>query len=418
MRLNLSRGAFILIPILLLTLLGGGCWSRRELDKLGFIGSVAIDQADNPELLEVTAQFIIPKASAQGGQSDMGGGKGGGNKVWVISAQGPTVFEALFKINAISANYLFFGHQSSIIIGEKAARKGVKEIIDSFDRMPQLRRNTWLIITPGKAKSILQANPKMQDIPSLTIENLFSHQGITSVSYPSTLNNFLMTVVSRSTSPVVARLTTVINKEGPQTKQSPNLGEDSRTEIKLEGAALLKHDKLAGWLDGRETRGVLWVQNKIKRGTITFPNPRGNHKFITFEILSGKRKIQTRIKDGRLFVDLKITFDSNVVDQTSNADILSRKLYNEEENVKALNAAMSSHVKMEIFAAIKKAQQFQADLFGIGERFYIEHPQEFKKLQKDWPKLIAQAKFNIDIDVKIRRVGLINRSVNTQFPEP
>jgi len=416
MRKILSRGVLFMVLTLLFMSLVSGCWSRREIDKLGFVGSVAIDQAEDPKLLEVTAQFIIPKGLAQGGAMDMGGAGGGvgGSKVWLVSAKGPTVFEALFRLNTIISNYIFFGQQTSVIIGEKVARKGVKEVLDSFDRMPQLRRNIWVAITPGKAKDLLQTSPKLQEVPSITIENLFNVLGITSVSYPSNLNSFFIALSSRSTDPIAARIMVQQNKEFVPGIRGQNVGEVIRKELKLDGAALFKHDRLAGWLDGRETRGVLWVQNKVKRGTLTFPNPRGNHKFVTFEILTGKRKIHTVMKDGRLTVNLKIIIDSNLVAQTSDADILSRSLYNERENVRAFQNAMAAEVKHEIFDALAKARKYKVDVFGIGERFYDEHPQEFKKLQKNWPEVFAKAKLNVAVDVKIRRVGLISRSINAQ----
>lgn len=409
----LHRRFSSLILVILIPLLFSGCWSRREIDKLGFIGAVAIDQAEDPKLVEVTAQFILPKALAPSGAESAGGG-GVSSKVWVVSAQGPTVFEALFKINALAPNFLFFGHQSSIIIGEDAAKKGVKQFLDSFDRMPQLRRNVWVVITPGKAKSVLQARPKLQDVPSLTIENLFAQQAITSVSYPSNLNNFFINLSSRSTSPIASRVTTTPNREATGSTWSQVTGESDRREIKLEGSAVFKQDRMVGWLEGRETRGVLWVQNKMKRGTITFPNKEGNHNNVTLEVLASQRKMHTFMKDGKLFVDLRIIFDTNLVEQTSNADILSKALFDEKTTVNAFNSAVSSQVRGEIDAAVKKAQRYKTDVFGIGERFYIEHPQEFKKLQKDWPEIFAKAEFTTSIKVKIRRVGLINRSINAQ----
>lgn len=406
----LQRRTFFLILALLIPVLCGGCWSRREIDKLGFIGSIAVDRAEDPKLLEVTAQFILPQAL-----SPTGGAGGGvsGTKVWLMSARGPSVFETLFKINQVSPNFLFFGHTSSIIIGEKAAKKGVKEILDSFDRMPQFRRNVWIMVTPGKAKSILQARPKLQDVPSITIENLFSHQSITSVSYPSNLNSFFINLSSRSTSPIASRVTTLPN-EGAAGTPGQVSGESDRREVKLEGAGVFKQDKLIGWLDGRETRGVLWVQGKMKRGTITFPNKQGNHKLLTLEVLTSQRKIHTFMNDGKLFVREKIIFDCNLVEQTSNADILSDELFDAKQNVKGFEASISEEVKREINDAVKKAKRYRTDIFGIGERFYIEHPQEFKEVQKNWPEIFAKADIQVDLEVKIRRVGLINRSINAQ----
>lgn len=410
------RGVFLLIVTLLMTILNSGCWSRREIDKLAFVGSVAIDQAEDPELLEVTVQVILPGALAGGGgQTGMGGGGGGAsagtNKVWLVSEKGPTVFEAVKKINDMSANHLFFGHLTSVIIGEKLARNGVKDVLDNFDRMSELRRNIWILIAPGRAKDILEARPKLQGVPSLAIEGLFIHQTDTSFSYPSSLNNFLIMLSSRSTDPVAARITTI--PVGHITPGEPPW-EAGRKEIKLEGAAIFEQDKLVDWLDGRETRGVLWAQKKFKYGTITFPNPRGNHKFMTFEVYGARRKIHTFMEDGELFVNLDISCKGNMVEQDSNADILSQDLFIEKENFRAFEAGIASQVKQEILAAMDKAREHKTDILGIGERFYIEHPQEFKKLQADWPEIFTNANVNVVVNVKVRRTGLINRSINAQ----
>ncbi|MHB8124477.1 MAG: Ger(x)C family spore germination protein [Desulfitobacteriaceae bacterium] len=394
----------LLVLSLLLVIPSTGCWSRREINKLGFVGSVAIDAADDSGLLDVTAEIIRPEKLGAGGETS-GSSSSSGDKVWLISAKGSTVDEALSKLNTMSADQLFFGQQTSVIIGEQAARKGVAQLLDVFDRMPQLRRTIWIVVTPGKAKSILEAKPKLQGVPSLTIESLFLYRRDSSMAYPSNLNNVLIALSSRSTSPFAARVMTV-SSEGEQ--------EENEQEIKLEGGAVFKGDRLVGWLDGQETRGVLWVTNKVKHTTLTVANPQENQKFISFYILSAKRKIRTEMQDQRLTVKIKISCDCNLVEQTSNQDLLTRELKLDKENVSAFESAIASQVKEETLAALKKAQQFQADVFGIGERFYIEHPQEFKEVQKDWPQLFANAEFDITVKAKVRRVGLINRSINAQ----
>lgn len=390
----------LLILAFLLLVPSTGCWSRREIDKLGFVGSVAIDAVDDSGLLDVTAQLIRPETLGGGGETS-GRGSSSGDKVWLISAKGSTVFEALSKLNSVSPNQLFYGHQTSVIIGEQAARRGVAQLLDVFDRMPELRRTIWIVVTPGKAKSILEAHPKLQVVPSLTIESLFMHRRDCSLAYPSSLNNFLIALSSRSTSPLAARAMTV-SSEGEV--------EVNGKEIKLEGSAVFKRDRLVGWFDGQESRGVLWVTEKVKHATLTVANPEENQKFLTFSILSANSKIHTEMKDQKLTIKIKVSCDSNLVEQTGKEDILSKELKLNQENVSGFESAIASQVKEDVFAALKKAQQFQADVFGIGERFYIEHPQEFKEVQNDWSELFANAEFDVTVDAKVRRIGLINRS--------
>lgn len=396
--------------LLLLVVQLSGCWSRREINQLGFVGSVAIDAVEDSELLEVTAQLIRPEALTSGAGA---GSSGGGSKerVWLVSAKGTTVSDAISELNTISSDYLFFGQQTSIIIGEEAAKRGVKQLLDVFDRMPQLRRTIWVAVTPGRAKTILEANPSLVGVPSLTIEGLFRYRRENSVAYPSNLNEMLLALSSRSSSPFAARLTAVSN-EGKQ--------EENGQEIKLEGGAVFKGERLVGWFDGLETRGLLWITEKFKHTTLTIAKEdelEEKEKYISFYLLSGKRKIHTELKDQKLSVQIKITCQGNLIEQTGSRDMLTRELKLDKETINAFESAIASQIKGETLAALMKAQEYETDVFGIGERFYIEHPQEFKEVQKDWPQLLADAEFDISAIARVRRVGLINRSINAQIQE-
>ncbi|HWQ71562.1 MAG TPA: Ger(x)C family spore germination protein [Desulfitobacteriaceae bacterium] len=406
------RRSSFLVLLLVLVLPLSGCWSRREINQLGFVGSVAIDTVDDSDLLEVTAQLIRPEAitSGAGGGTAVGGG-GSRERVWAVSAKGKTVSDAFSELNTISGDYLFFGQQTSIIIGEEAARRGVDELLDVFDRLPQLRRTIWVTVTPGRAKNILETNPKLTGIPSLTIESLFRYRHENSVAYPSNLNEVMLALSSRSSSPVAARLTTV-SDEGEQ--------DVNGSEIKLEGSGVFKGDQLIGWFNGLETRGLLWITEKFKHTILTIAQAdelEEKQKYISFYMLTGKRKIHTELKDQKLLIQIKITCQANLIEQTGSRDMLSRELKLDQETISSLESAIASQIKEETRAVLMKAQQYQTDVFGIGERFYIEHPRQFKEIQEDWPELFANAELEISAAARVRRVGLINRSINAQIQE-
>jgi spore germination protein KC len=404
------RSSFLVLLLLLVVQLSG-CWSRREINQMGFVGSLAIDAVDNSDLLEVTVQLIRPETLTAGGGGGTPGGGASKEKVWLVSTTGTTVLDAISELNTMSSDYLFLGQQTSVIIGEEAAKRGIKKLLDAFDRLPQLRRTIWVVVTPGRAKTILETQPVLTGVPSLTIEGLFRYRRENSVAYPSNLNEILIALSSRSTSPFAARLTAV-SSEGEQ--------DVNGQEIKLEGGAVFKGDQLVGWFDGLETRGLLWIKEKFKHTTLTIAKAdelEEKQKYISFYILSAKRKIHTELKDQKLSIQIKISCQGNLIEQTGSRDVLSRELKLDKETINYFESAVASQVKEETLAALMKAQQYQTDVFGIGERFYIEHPQQFKEIQKDWPELFANADFEISAAARIRRVGLINRSINAQIQE-
>ncbi|MDD2234428.1 MAG: Ger(x)C family spore germination protein [Desulfitobacteriaceae bacterium] len=403
------RSSLLVLSLLLVVQLSG-CWSRREINQLGFVGAIAIDAIEDSDLLEVTVQLIRPEAlssGAGGGSSDSGSKE----RIWLVSAKGATVSDAISELNTISGDFLFVGQLTSVIIGEEAAKRGVKKLLDVFDRLPQLRRTIWITVTKSKAKTILETTPSLAGVPSLTIEGLFRYRGENSLAYPSNLNNMLIALSSRSTSPVAARLTVVSSEAGE--------GENSQ-EIKLEGSGVFKGDQLVGWFDGSETRGLLWITGKAKHTTLTIAKLdelEEKQKYVSFYILTASKKIHTELKDQKLSIKIKITCQCTLIEQTGSRDMLTRELKLDRETIDAFESAIASQIKEETWAALLKAQQYQTDVFGIGERFYIEHPQQFKEIQKDWPQLLADADFEISAAARIRRVGLINRSINAQIQE-
>jgi spore germination protein KC len=404
------RSSFLALLLLLVFQLSG-CWSRREINQLGFVGSVAIDAVEDSDLLEVTAQLIRPEALTSGSGGGPSGSGGPKEKVSLITAKGTTVSDAISELNTITSDYLFFGQQTSAIIGEEAAKRGVKELLDVFDRLPQLRRTMWVTVTKGKAKTILETDPALTGVPSLTIEGLFRYRRENSVAFPSNLNEMLIAISGRSTSPIAARLTAVSN-EGEENENGK--------EIKLEGSGVFKGDQLVGWFDGLETRGALWVTEKFKHTILTIANAdelEEKEKYISFYLLSARRKIHTELKDQKLSIQVKITCHCNLIEQTGSRDMLTRELKLDKETINAFESAIASQIKGETLAALIKAQEYETDVFGIGERFYIEHPQEFKEIQKDWPQLLADAEFDISATARVRRVGLINRSISAQIQE-
>ncbi|GAA3334279.1 hypothetical protein GCM10020331_101620 [Ectobacillus funiculus] len=40
------------------------------------------------------------------------------------------------------------------------------------------------------------------------------------------------------------------------------------------GAAIFQGDRLVGWLNDKETRGVLWIRNELKSGVLAVPVPK------------------------------------------------------------------------------------------------------------------------------------------------
>ncbi|MCL6477252.1 MAG: Ger(x)C family spore germination protein, partial [Peptococcaceae bacterium] len=134
------------------------CWDRREVEDLGIVLATAVEQAPGGRV-RVIVQNINPAALGKG----MAGGGGGagvtvtGNKPYRNrSIEGDTIFEALRELSRQTPRQLFFAHNQVILVSEKLAReRGLKEVMDIFERNPQTRRTTWLLVGRGELAHLL-----------------------------------------------------------------------------------------------------------------------------------------------------------------------------------------------------------------------------------------------------------------------
>ena len=60
---------------------------------------------------------------------------------------------------------LFFPQNKIIVIGEEMARASIAPLLDFFDRDPEPRRLSWLLIAKGKASDVIYAQHEQEKSP-------------------------------------------------------------------------------------------------------------------------------------------------------------------------------------------------------------------------------------------------------------
>ncbi|WP_338015880.1 Ger(x)C family spore germination C-terminal domain-containing protein [Paenibacillus mesophilus] len=50
------------------------------------------------------------------------------------------------------------------------------------------------------------------------------------------------------------------------------------------------------------------------------------------------------------------------------------------------------------------------DIFGFGEVFHRTEPKAWKKVRENWDAQFADLPVNVNVDIRIRRLGTINNS--------
>lgn len=383
----------LIFPLLILFF--SGCWSRRELENLGIVAGLGIDLSESGQSGEdggqgeilLTAQIIKPGEVRGGTQTGGGGGGGGGggkkSPVWVTQSRGSTVFDAVRNFTFRSSRRLYFSHNQVIVLSREAAERGVYPLLDIFIRDPEPRITEWVLISEEKAAPILEAESELETIPAIGLSRLMENYFATSQVAAVNLHDFMARLMSKTSAPF-----------------APMIGLDrEKDEFILGETAVFKGDRLVGKLNKEETRGLLWVTGEVRGGIITVAAPEGRGR-VSLEIIRAERKISPELKAGEIRVKVEIREEGNLGEQMTSEDLSI------PEKMAALNRRQAEAIKKEVLAAVKKARELKADIFGFGEAVRRKYPKEWKEMEPRWEELFPRIKVGVMVRSELRRVGI------------
>ena len=389
-----KRTACLLLLVLPLVLLGG-CWSRQEMNELAIVLGAGVDRAPDGRV-RLTLQLARPSAFAGGAEAG-GGTAAKQNIVWVVSETGDTVYEAERNLALKLSRCIYWGHDVILVIGEEMARGGVRNISNFFMRNPQTRETIWVLVSKGEAKKLLESHSELEKTSAQSVGFLVRNRAGLSVI----LKDFQMALASCGTNPAAPRVE--LQKLGQP--QGPGMEEKlQHEEAVITGTGVFKDDRLAGWLDTSETRGLLWLRGEVRKGAITIPSPGQPDKLISLSLVRGKTRVEPEYDGETVRFNVNLSFEADLLEQQSTEDLTT------PEKVAAVEMAAAEDVFRKCADALEKARgEYGTDVFNFGEAFHRKYKKEWKVLKDCWNEEFAKAEVNIAVEAHLRRSGLLTR---------
>jgi spore germination protein KC len=375
------------IALLLITVISG-CWDVRELQNLAIVGASGIDLADQPGKVLMTVQIIKPgdvKSSTSGGEGVGETGQAATKApIWVIKTTGNNVAEAVHNFDSISNRQLYFADSQIIVIGKEAATQGVRPLLDFYIRNREPRETTWIVIAADKASDIIELKSGLEKIPAMGLARLVENSTLTSFSVGVTMQEFVNRLMSKTAAAYAAHME--ISDESPEKK------------ARLTGTDIFKGDKLAGTFNQSETRGLLWVIGKVKRGVITAKSPQGG--VTNFDITRATSKVTPEVDGKQIKFKIKIIVESDLGSEDHSLD------FSKPQELQALQKLETQAIGQEVQVALEKAKKLKVDVFGFGEMLHRKCAKKWKHLEPEWDVLFPTVQVSLAIRAKIRTVGL------------
>lgn len=383
----------VLFFLIVLSFSAGGCWDRQELSELAIILAAGLDRTPDGKI-ELTLQLARPAAFAGGAAAEGGGGRAPApGTVWVVSATGETVFAAQHNLALQVSRRLRWPHCILVVFGEELARHGVRDVTNFLHRRPGPRETMWVMVAPGKAKKVLESHSELEKSSAQALGLLAQKKDGWSVNF----KDFIRDLVSLGINPVASRVELKHQGEpqGPGMEKAPK-----HQEVVLTGAALFENDKLVGWLDARETSGLMWLRGKIKKGVVVVPvDPKGEK--ISFEIIRNTTRIKPEYDGGKIRFLVEIDTEGNLVEQQTLQDLST------PEALRQVEKKIAREIETRAKSALDLAQgKYGVDSFGFGDAFHRKYKKEWRKIKRRWNEVFADAEIYLSVEAHIRNTGI------------
>lgn len=368
--------------IILAAIFTTSCWNSRELNDLGLVTGIAIDVGPEEGTINLTSQVIKPAKIKTGAEQSSES-----QPYFNITSTGKTIFEAIRKSSRLIDRRLYFPHSQILIVSEDVAKEGVLQYLDLLIRDPEFRRDSFILVSKGKAADALSAKTELEDIPGSSIYHLVQRRTGASLASGVTFLEFTQRLMSKTTAPIASNL-----EFHPDTKK-----------LTLTGTSVFKKDKLAGYLNETETRGLLWASGEVRAGLIIVKCP-DQESNVTLEIVSATGKINPQIKGDELQLEIKIGVQVHLAEQACPGDLTT------EKNSAFLKKELVAVIKKEITAALNKARDLNCDIFAFGSEINKKFPKLWRDLEQDWEEQFATMNVVISVEPVLTRSGMTTKA--------
>ena len=365
--------AILLSSIIFLnSILFTGCWNYRETDELAIVTGAAIDK-DKDGKLSITveiAEFTNEKESKVAPRT--------------ITIKGDTVFDAARNGVLVLGKKLYWSHAKVLIVSEQVAREGIIKVMDWLIRDSETRTDINILVSKGhSAKEVLKSIGKSNDIRAFQLGTAIDNQVVVSKAPKIEAWEVANALCSKAEAAIA-----------PSVELKSELGKEAPSVV---GTAIFKRDKLAGFLNGEETKDMLFVQDKIKGGVLVRIEGEGNNEVpVSLEIFNSKTKIEPVVYNNN------ITFNININTTAAIDELGGSKDFIDENGRKELEKSCEKMLKS------KMQKEYDADIFGLGRKLKQDKPREWKKVEDKWEEKFQGVHTNVSVNIYIRNSATLS----------
>ncbi|HWR61347.1 MAG TPA: Ger(x)C family spore germination protein [Clostridia bacterium] len=377
-RIKVVKTALLLM---LAVFLLAGCWDQVEIEDRLFVLAIGIDKTEEADKKtpedRYTLSFVAPIVAQVK--------EGEGPAFNTYKTMSNTVITSLSQLLERFSQKQFYGHTRGIFFGEEIMKDEelLKGIIDGVTRYHELHNSMYAYIVPGKAEKVFEVEPLYDRLLMPYIAGITDNSDYTAKIMKLTLADMIIMLNNQKGSLVIPKII------------------PEKTEVKMNGAGVLKDYKLIGYLGDQEVAVYNWLTDKAGGGNISVEYEGVS---VAFRHFTFRRNIElSKIEGGKIYLNYKMNTEGSIEEY-----MLGKKLL-DDATLKEIEKELEKRIEGESIKLAKKFQEeYRVDLIGARDYLSKHQPKLFKTVEKDYDRYFTDGiVINVTADVHIRRVGLI-----------
>ncbi len=418
------------------------CYDYKEPNDYAYIVSLGIDKGSDDGIYNYTIQFARPSQISGGASEEGGSGK---DTVSIVNVDAPSMYTAINLGNHVISKTFTLSHTKIIVISDEIAKNSITPLIDYIGRSSDIRPNVYVCISNGSAKEYLESlNPVIEINPVKYYELIFENPKASYFPKNDAKNLYfnMKSDIRQSLLPMVGKTETnkveessgqgseigggeaqeesqnkenqIKRKEIPVNKEGFefNMKEYIAGELDIEkanpseaiGAAVFKKDKMIGELSNIECELYNLVTGNYKGGYAVIYSSSSPETPITVNIEQQQMPIYRINPDSENpKIEIILTLEGDFISVPNDFHV--------EKNINEFEEETSHYIQQSIIKFLRKTtDEFDSDIVGFGvfaKKFFFTYD-NFDNYR--WNEKYKNSEFDVKVNFKIRKTGLIIKS--------
>lgn len=394
--------------LIFLTLAISGCGGSKELDDMSYVLTIGVDNSDEPDKYIFSYRIAMPKVFT---------GDGGGDskeKTKVVSVKSVSLSESIRELVMATGRQIELSHASALFIHESVARQGIEQFISVVLRSQVYRNNITVLITKQEVKTVLEKNSAPFEVFQYRwIDSLQRSQEFVAGFSLNDIRSFYMNMNSPERA-ILTGLGTVsentlerfaappLAKQSVPQYQPGTVPRSGGTELLVAGSAVFRDWKMVGSLSSGEAMGAMLLGKGVNT-VLNITDPLHKELSLGISIRSEKPDIDVKLTDQRMKINIVVPVECQIEEQLSQINYQHKKFKN------TLEQQVGSALRGNIYAYFSATKPLGTDCLRLADYYRPKCSSYNEWAAFDWPELYKNAEVNVDVDVRMQRIGLMGR---------